>query len=90
MRRLHETLQAYIQVVIESLKQLRANPDYDLANSPRRSRVFWMNWRRSGRNSWKLKMEADRLGKEIKRLSGSSTAGRRNARFQNEFLRDLL
>ena len=51
LRRLHETLSAEIKVVVESLKQLRASPDYELASLPGKNPACWMNWRRNGRSS---------------------------------------
>jgi len=77
LRRLHETLQAEIKIVAESLKHLRDSPDHELCQlaeqkpgvldelAAERSKQLEIE-------NAELKKQAEQLAKEIKRLSGKS------------------
>src|ERR1017187_7661316 len=75
LRRLHETLQAEIRVVIESLKQLRESPDYELCQLAEQKPGV-LDELAAGRakqleiENAELEMQAERLAKEIKQVSG--------------------
>lgn len=76
LRRLHETLQAEIKVVVESLKQLRASPDYELCQlaEQRPGVLVELAAERSKQleiENAELEKQAERLAKEIKRLGGT-------------------
>ena len=79
LRRLHETLQTEIKVVLESLKQLRASPDYELWQladqkpgvldelaSERATQLEIENA--------ELEKQAERLAEEIKQLSRQASS----------------
>ena len=79
LRRLHETLQTEIKVVVESLKQLRASPDYELWQladqkpgvldelaSERATQLEIENA--------ELEKQAERLAEEIKQLSRQASS----------------
>jgi DNA polymerase-3 subunit epsilon len=77
LRRLHETLQKAIAAVTESLKELRASPDYELCQLAEQKpgvlddlaaeRVKQLELENA-----ELELQAERLAKEIKQLSGKS------------------
>jgi DNA polymerase-3 subunit epsilon len=76
LRRLHETLQAEIKVVVASLKQLRASPDYELCQhaEQRPGVLVELAAERSTQleiENAELEKQAERLAKEIKRLGGT-------------------
>jgi DNA polymerase-3 subunit epsilon len=76
-RRLHETLQAEIKVVVESLKQLRASPDYGLCQlaEQRPGVLDELAAERAKQleiGNAELEMQAEQLAKEIKRLGGKT------------------
>ena len=76
MRRLHETLQLEIVVVIESLNRLRENPDYELCQiSEQKPGVLEeLAAERAAlleKESAELEGQADKLAEEIKELGGS-------------------
>src|ERR1035437_3557214 len=77
LKRLHETLQKEIAAVAESLKNLRESPDYELCQlaeqkpgvldelAAERSKQLEVE-------NAELEMQAERLAKEIKKLSGKA------------------
>jgi hypothetical protein len=79
LKRLHETLQKEIAMVTESLKQLRESPDYELCQlaeqkpgvldelAAERSKQLEIE-------NEELEVQAERLAKEIKKLSGQSSS----------------
>ena len=78
-RRLHETLQAEIKVVVESLKQLRASPDYELCQLAEQKpgvldELAAERAKQLEIENAELEKEAERLAKEIKKLSGEPAA----------------
>jgi DNA polymerase-3 subunit epsilon len=77
LRRLHETLQAEIKVVVESLKQLRASPDYELCQLAEQKpgvldELAAERAKQLEIENAELELQAERLAKEIKKLSGKS------------------
>jgi hypothetical protein len=75
LKRLHETLQEEIASVTESLEELRASPDYELCRlaEPKSGKLNKLAAKRASRLQVKnreLELHAERLAKEIKRLSG--------------------
>jgi hypothetical protein len=75
LRRLHETLQTEIAVVTESLKELRKSPDYKQRQLAKQkgSGLDKLTAKRAKRlevENAKLELQAERLAKEIKRISG--------------------
>jgi DNA polymerase-3 subunit epsilon len=80
LRRLHETLQAEIKVVGESLSQLRESPDYELWKLSEQSpgvldELAAERATQLGIESAELEKQADQLAKEIKKLSSKSAEG---------------
>jgi hypothetical protein len=74
LRRLHETLQAEIKVVVESLKQLRASPDYELWQLAEQKpgvldELALERARQLEIENAELEKQAERLAQEIKQLS---------------------
>ena len=79
LKRLHETLQKEIAMVTESLKQLRESPDYELCQlaeqkpgvldelAAERSKQLEIE-------NEELEVQAERLAKEIKKLSGQASS----------------
>jgi DNA polymerase-3 subunit epsilon len=77
LRRLHETLQAEIKVVVESLKQLRASPDYELCQLAEQKpgvldELAAERAKQLEIENAELEQQAERLAKEIKRLGGKT------------------
>ena len=77
LRRLHETLQAEIKVVVESLKQLRASPDYELCQLAEKKpgvldELAAERAKQLEIENAELEKEAERLAGEIKHLSGNA------------------
>jgi len=77
LRRLHETLSAEIKVVVESLKQLRASPDYELCQLAGQKpgvldELAAERAKQLEIENAELEKQAEQLAKEIKRLSGKS------------------
>ena len=73
LRGLHETLQTEIKIVIESLKQLRASPDYELCQLAEQKpgvldELAAERARQLEIENTELEMQAERLAKEIKKL----------------------
>jgi hypothetical protein len=78
LKRLHETLQKEIAAVTESLKQLRESPDYELCQLAEHKpgvldelaaeRVKLLE-----KENAELEIQAERLAKEIRKLSGQSS-----------------
>ncbi len=76
LRRLHETLRAEIKVVTESLKQLRASPDYELCQLAEQKpgvldELAAERARQLGVENAELEVQAERLAKKIKQLDDS-------------------
>jgi hypothetical protein len=77
LRRLHETLQLEIIVVLESLNQLRESPEYELCQLSERKpgvldELAAERARLLAKESAELEKEASRLEGEIKELAGES------------------
>jgi hypothetical protein len=77
LRRLHETLQAEIKVVVEALKQLRASPDYELCQLAEQKpgildELAAERAKQLEVENAELEKEAERLAEKIKKLSGKS------------------
>ena len=77
LRRLHETLSAEIKVVVESLKQLRASPDYELCQLAGQKpgvldELAAERAKQLEIENAELEKQADVLAKEIKKLGGKS------------------
>ena len=77
LRRLHETLQAEIKVVLKTLKQLRESPDYELCQlgEQKPGVLDELGAERANlleQENAALERQADCLAKEIKKLSGKS------------------
>jgi hypothetical protein len=75
LKRLHETLQKEIAAVTESLKQLRASPDYELCQLAEQKpgaldELAAERAKQLEIENAELEKEAERLAKEIKHLSG--------------------
>jgi hypothetical protein len=75
LKRLHETLQKEIAAITESLKQLRASPDYELCQLAEQKpgtldELAAERAKQLGVEIGELEKEAERLAKEIKHLSG--------------------
>ena len=75
LRRLHETLQKEIKAVAESLKQLRASPDYELCQLAEQKpgvldELAAERVKQLEIENAELELQAERLAKEIKRLDG--------------------
>jgi len=75
LKRLHETLQKEIAAVTESLKQLRASPDYELCQLAEQKpgvldELAAERAKQLEVENAELEKEAERLAKEIKHLSG--------------------
>src|ERR1019366_3094006 len=73
LRGLHETLQTEIKIVIESLKQLRASPDYELCQLAEQKpgvldELAAERARQLEIENTELEMQAERLAKEIKKI----------------------
>jgi DNA polymerase-3 subunit epsilon len=76
LRRLHETLLAEIKAVAESLKQLRASPDYELCQLAEQKpgvldELAAERVKQLEVENAELEMQAERLAKEIKQLDGN-------------------
>jgi DNA polymerase-3 subunit epsilon len=79
LRRLHETLQTEIAAVALSLKHLRASPDYELCQLAERKpgmldELAGERTKQLEIENVELEMQAERLAKEIKKLSGQSSS----------------
>ena len=79
LQRLHETLQKEIAEVAESLKELRASPDYELRQlaEKRPGALDELAAERAKQleiENAELELQADRLAKEIKKMSGQSSS----------------
>ena len=77
LKRLHETLQKEIAAVTESLKQLRESPHYELCQLSEKKpgvldELAAERAKQLEIENAELETQADRLAKEIKRLSGKS------------------
>jgi len=77
LRRLHETLQKEIAVVTESLKQLRASPDYELCQLAAQKpgvldELAAERVKQLETENAELELQAERLAKEIKQLDGKA------------------
>jgi hypothetical protein len=77
LKRLHETLQKEIAAVTESLKQLRASPDYELCQLAEKrpgvlDELAAERAKQLEIENAELEKEAERLAKEIKKLSGTA------------------
>jgi hypothetical protein len=77
LARLHETLQTEIAVVTESLKELRAGPDYELCRlaEQKPGRLEELAAERAKQlevENAELELEAERLAQEIRKLSGKA------------------
>ncbi len=77
LARLHGALQTEIAAVTESLKALRASPDYELCRAAEQKpgRLEELAAERAKRleaENAELELEAERLGQEIRKLSGKS------------------
>jgi predicted nuclease with TOPRIM domain len=77
LKRLHETLQTEIKVVVESLKQLRESPDYELCQLAEQKpgvldELAAERAKQLEVENAELEMQAERLAKEIKKLSGKA------------------
>ncbi len=75
LKRLHETLQKQIAAVKESLKQLRESPDYELCQLSERKpgvldELAAERAKQLEIENAELEKQAERLAKEIKKLSG--------------------
>ena len=78
LRRLHETLLAEIKAVAESLKQLRASPDYELCQLAEQKpgvldELAAERVKQLEVENAELELQAERLAKEIKQLDGNAT-----------------
>src|ERR1039457_4054757 len=78
LKRLHETLQKEIAAVTESLKQLRESPDYELCQLAEQKpgvldELAAERAKQLEIENAELEKQAERLAKEIKKLSGKST-----------------
>jgi DNA polymerase-3 subunit epsilon len=78
LRHLHGTLQAEIKVVVKSLKQLRASPDYELCLLAEQKagvldELAAERAKQLEIENAELEMQAEQLAKEIKKLSGQSS-----------------
>jgi hypothetical protein len=76
LRRLHETLQKEIATVTESLKELRASPDYELCQLAGQKpgvldELAAERAKQLEVENAELEMQAERLAKEIKQLGGA-------------------
>jgi hypothetical protein len=76
LKRLHETLQKEIASVTESLKQLRASPDYELCQLAEQKpgvldELAAERAKQLEIENTELEKEAERLAKEIKKLGGT-------------------
>ena len=77
LRRLHETLQKEIAAVTESLKELRVSPDYELCQFAEQKpgvldELAAVRAKQLEVENAELELQAERLAKEIKKLSGKS------------------
>src|ERR1035437_1631088 len=77
LKRLHETLQTEIKVVVESSKQLRESPDYELCQLAEQKpgvldELAAERAKQLEVENAELEMQAERLAKEIKKLSGKA------------------
>jgi hypothetical protein len=77
LRRLHKTLQKEIAAVTESLKQLRESPDYELCRLAEQKpgvldELAAERAKQLEIENAELEKQADKLAKEIKKLSGKS------------------
>jgi DNA polymerase-3 subunit epsilon len=75
LRRLHETLQKEIAAVTESLKELRASPDYELCQLAEQKpgvldELAAERVKQLELENAELELQAERLAKEIKQLGG--------------------
>ena len=80
MNQLHEALQKEIAAVMESLKQLRAGPDYELGQLAERKpgildELAAERAKQLEIENAELEKQAERLAREIKKLSGRSADG---------------
>ena len=78
LKRLHETLQKEITAATESLKQLRESPDYELCQLAEQKpgvldELAAERAKQLEIENAELEKQAERLAKEIKKLSGKST-----------------
>jgi hypothetical protein len=76
LKRLHETLQKEIAAVTESLKELRASPDYELCQLAEQKpgildELAAERAKQLEIENTELEKEAERLAKEIKKLGGT-------------------
>ena len=79
LKRLHETLQKEIAAVTESLKDLRASPDYELCQLAEQKpgvldELAAERAKQLEIENTELEKQAERLAKEIKKLGGKPTA----------------
>jgi hypothetical protein len=77
LKRLHETLQKEIAAVTESLKELRASPDYELCQLAEQKpgildELAAERAKQLEVETAELEIQAEQLAKEIKKLSGKS------------------
>jgi DNA polymerase-3 subunit epsilon len=77
LKRLHETLQKEIAKVAESLKELRASPDYELCQLAEQKpgvldELAAERVKQLEVENAELELQAERLAKEIKRLDGNA------------------
>ena len=75
LKRLHETLQKEIAAVTESLKELRASPDYELCQLAEQKpgvldELAAERVKQLELENAELELQAEKLAKEIKRLGG--------------------
>ena len=80
MRRLHETLELEIKAVLESLKQLRESPDYELCQLSEQKpgvleELAAERAKQLESESVELEKQASQLARKIKELSGQSSVG---------------
>ena len=74
LRRLHETLQKEIAAVTESLKELRASPDYELCQLAEQKpgvldELAAKRVKQLETENAELELQAERLAEKIKKLS---------------------
>ena len=79
LRRLHETLQLEIIAVLESLNRLRESPDYELCQLSEKKpglldELATEREKLLEKESSELQEQADKLGEEIKELSGTESS----------------
>ncbi len=75
LKKLHETLQKEIAAITESLKELRASPDYELCQLAEQKpgildELAAERTKQLEVENAELELQAERLAKEIKQLDG--------------------